>query len=149
MILDEDQDLRLVDGWKPERFAAASCNTDLGILHSIKTKLNKERGRAMEKEQIENGMPLKKGIFIYLAVLSVFSVVASLCIKFSIIFDIWILIYFVAGIFLNRVVFRSLVDMHPIYSTLANVSNSKLKQMLFWPLSYPLLFFRLTTAKYL
>jgi hypothetical protein len=57
--------------------------------------------------------------------------------------------YFVFGYLMNRLVLRGLVEWHPVYNTLENVSRSKLRSLIFWPLSYPGLFFRLAVVKHL
>jgi hypothetical protein len=57
--------------------------------------------------------------------------------------------YIVFGIGLNRVVLRALVYWHPVNATIDNVSGSKLRAMIFWPLAYPVLFFKLGVMKHL
>ena len=57
--------------------------------------------------------------------------------------------YLLAGFILNRVVLRGLIDWHPMYNTLQNVSSGKLKMLLFWPLTYPVLFFQLLVSTHL
>ncbi len=57
--------------------------------------------------------------------------------------------YFAAGFYLNRCVLRKLIEWHPLYNTLHNVSSGKLKFFLFWPISYFFLFIRLGINKVL
>lgn len=57
--------------------------------------------------------------------------------------------YFLIGIFLSVVVLRRLIEWHPMYDTLDNVSSAKLYTIAFWPISYPILFFKLFVAKHL
>lgn len=57
--------------------------------------------------------------------------------------------YFGAGFYLNRCVLRKLIEWHPMYNTLYNVSSAKLKFFLFWPLMYFFLFIRLGINKVL
>ena len=58
-------------------------------------------------------------------------------------------IYCGCGIYLNRVVLRGLIEWHPMYNTVDNVSRAKLSQAACWPISYLLLFFRLGINKVL
>lgn len=51
--------------------------------------------------------------------------------------------YFIAGFHLNRNVLRRVVDWHPMYNTLENVTNAKLYMFFLWPLAYLGLIFRL------
>lgn len=57
--------------------------------------------------------------------------------------------YFVFGFLMNRVVLRGLIEWHPVYNTIENVSSSKLRALTFWPISYPALFFKLGVVKHL
>lgn len=57
--------------------------------------------------------------------------------------------YFVFGFLMNRVVLRGLVEWHPVYNTIENVSSSKLRALILWPISYPVLFFKLGVIKHL
>jgi len=42
-----------------------------------------------------------------------------------------------------------LIEWHPVYNTLENVSSAKLSTMAFWILAYPKLFFQLLVTKHL
>ena len=57
--------------------------------------------------------------------------------------------YLIIGFLLNRIVLRGLIEWHPMYNTLANVSSAKLGMMLLWPIRYPVLFFQLLVSKHL
>jgi len=63
----------------------------------------------------------------------------------------WIAVvaYLGAGVALNRGVFRRLVEWHPVWATIDNISSSKLRMLLFWPVNYPVLFMKLGVQKYL
>jgi len=63
--------------------------------------------------------------------------------------DLHLVSYFVVGVYLNRRVLRRLVVWHPNFDTVQNVSSSKLAAFLFWPLTYPVLFFKLAVVKVL
>lgn len=57
--------------------------------------------------------------------------------------------YFVFGFVMNRIVLRGLIEWHPVYNTIENVSSSKLRFLIFWPIAYPALFFKLGVIKHL
>ncbi|MDE2344400.1 MAG: hypothetical protein KGL63_13615 [Betaproteobacteria bacterium] len=59
------------------------------------------------------------------------------------------LFYLASGWTLNRKVLRHLIDWHPVNKTIDNVSNTKFKALLFWPIFYPPLFFKLGIMKHL
>lgn len=59
------------------------------------------------------------------------------------------LFYFGAGIYLNRVVLRKIIEWHPVYNTLDNVVSGKLFYFALWPLAYIRLFFQLGINKIL
>jgi uncharacterized membrane protein len=101
-------------------------------------------------------MTLGKGIGIYMALLvgwlvlgSLFGVVAGSLGNDAIGKNFFFLTYFICGFVMNRVVLRGLIEWHPVYNTLYNVSRSKLKYLIFWPIAYPILFFRLAVVKHL
>ncbi|MGC0153585.1 hypothetical protein ACPRNU_14070 [Chromobacterium vaccinii] len=95
-------------------------------------------------------MTVGKGIGVYAALL----VGLIVLIKLASTFD-WFsgavpfFAYFVFGFLLNRVVLRGLIEWHPVYNTVENVSSGKLRALIFWPISYPALFFRLSVVKHL
>lgn len=57
--------------------------------------------------------------------------------------------YFAFGFVMNRMVLRGLIEWHPVYNTIENVSSSKLRSLIFWPIFYPALFFKLGVIKHL
>lgn len=57
--------------------------------------------------------------------------------------------YFVFGFIMNRVVLRGLIEWRPVYNTIENVSSSKLRFLIFWPIAYPALFFKLGVVRHL
>lgn len=57
--------------------------------------------------------------------------------------------YFIFGVLLNRIVLRGLIEWHPVYNTLENVSSAKLSMLGLWPIRYPGLFFKLMVSKHL
>lgn len=95
-------------------------------------------------------MTVGKGFGIYAALLAAFIVLVKLAGAFS-----WFpgvipfLAYFVFGFIMNRLVLRGLIEWHPVYNTVENVSGSKLRALIFWPISYPSLFFKLGVIKHL
>lgn len=58
-------------------------------------------------------------------------------------------VYFAFGFYLNRVVLRGLIEWHPLYNYVENVSRAKLLYFFLWPLTYPVLFFQLAVNKVL
>jgi hypothetical protein len=97
-------------------------------------------------------MTIGKGVGIYLLCWIALPLLA----KFIALFPAWnsswmalLVCYFVSGFILNRVVLRGLVEWHPMYNTIDNVSSGKLNSLIFWPLVYPVLFFRLLVIKHL
>jgi len=57
--------------------------------------------------------------------------------------------YLAFGYVLNRVVLRNLIEWHPMYNTIENVSGAKLSSFFLWPFSYASLFFKLAVNKVL
>jgi len=57
--------------------------------------------------------------------------------------------YIGAGFYLSRSVLRRIVEWHPMYNTLHNVTSGKIKFFLFWPIAYFFLFMRLGINKML
>jgi hypothetical protein len=95
-------------------------------------------------------MTIGKGLGIYVALLVGLFILIRLTGVFS-----WFsgmipfLAYFVFGFLMNRWVLRGLIEWHPVYNTIANVSRGKLRSLIFWPISYPVLFFQLGVVKHL
>ncbi|MGV8891724.1 MAG: hypothetical protein ACOH2K_01990 [Burkholderiaceae bacterium] len=95
-------------------------------------------------------MTVGKGIGIYAALLIALIVLIKLTGTFT-----WFtgaipfLAYFVFGFIMNRMVLRGLIEWHPIHNTIENVSGSKLRSLIFWPIVYLALFFKLGVIKHL
>lgn len=58
-------------------------------------------------------------------------------------------LYIVIGIAMSRVMMRRLIQWHPMYDTLYNVTSAKLWMAVLWPLQMGSLLFRLTVNKVL
>lgn len=95
-------------------------------------------------------MTVGKGVGLYallLAGLVVLAMIASNVTWFSAAIPFFA--YFVFGFIMNRVVLRGLIEWHPVYNTVENVSSSKLRSLIFWPIAYPALFFKLSVVRHL
>ena len=57
--------------------------------------------------------------------------------------------YLIPGVFLNRIVLKRVIEWHPMYDTIQNVSSTKLGLVLTWPWSYPILFYKIAIVKFL
>lgn len=57
--------------------------------------------------------------------------------------------YLGAGFYLSRAVLRKIIERHPMYNTLYNVTSDKLKFFFLWPITYFFLFMRLGINKVL
>ena len=81
----------------------------------------------------------------------------TLLVIFIVLFTQWrhvtaliaIIDYLVSGFILNRIVLRNLISWHPMYNTLENVSSTKLRMLLFWPIRYPAMFIKLAIDQHL
>jgi len=60
-----------------------------------------------------------------------------------------LIFYIGAGFYLSRAVLRKIIEWHPMYSTLYNVTSDKLKFFFLWPITYFFLFMRLGINKML
>ena len=58
-------------------------------------------------------------------------------------------IYIIIGVYMSRSMMRRLIEWHPNYNTLYNVTSAKLQMVGFWPISMFTLLFRLTINKVL
>jgi hypothetical protein len=56
-------------------------------------------------------------------------------------------VYFACGVFLNRTVLRNLITYHPVYNTLGNVFSTKVRALVFWPLSYLMLMTKIAVVR--
>lgn len=87
-------------------------------------------------------MSLGRAWIIYLFLL----LITSLTVLTGFVF-LTIPVYLVCGIYLNRGVLRKLIGWHPVYNTLENVYSTKMKLMLFWVITYPILFLKLWISR--
>ncbi|MDS0857602.1 hypothetical protein NUV25_07780 [Burkholderia pseudomultivorans] len=60
---------------------------------------------------------------------------------------VYFVVYFACGIFLNRMVLRNLITFHPVYNTLHNVFSTKVRALLFWPISYLVLIGKIAVVR--
>ncbi len=104
----------------------------------------------MEKATATPAMPMSRALLLYLACLLGFMLLLMLHMGVDWVPKLAVLVgYLGAGIFLNRIVLRGLIEWHPVYNTIENVASSKFRQMLLWPFSYPALFIQMGVAKHL
>jgi len=106
----------------------------------------------MENAEIAQQQPemtTGKGIKLYLAMLAAEIILIGLTGFPWFPGSIAFIAYFVFGFMLNRIVLRGLIEWHPMYNTLENVSSAKLSMMGLWPIRYPVLFFQLLVNKHL
>jgi fatty acid desaturase len=100
--------------------------------------------------QAKKGISLGKGMIMYVIFIVATLFLLSMTIKIGWVpWWLLIIVYFTFGFVLNRVVLRSLIEWHPMYNTLYNVSSAKFNAFLFWPFSYAILFVRLAVNKIL
>lgn len=103
-----------------------------------------------ENQKAQAAISLRKSIAIYIGFLAGFIALWRLAAVTSWFPGVLVLVaYLVFGFLLNRKVLRGLIEWHPMYNTLDNVTSSKLRLFIFWPLSYAMLFFQLTVSKVL
>ncbi|HDR9001892.1 TPA: hypothetical protein QDA99_001443 [Burkholderia vietnamiensis] len=98
----------------------------------------------------QGGMSLTRALGIYIAcffgLLLLFSITHNV---HEVPRSVGVIGYVAEGIFLSRVVLRRLIEWHPMYNTIGNVASAKLSTIAFWPISYPILFFKLFVTKHL
>ncbi len=99
----------------------------------------------------EQGMQLRVAFMHWAGCLGAFTLLVVLALSFSIsIFgNLAFFFYLGAGFYLSRAVLRRIIEWHPMYNTLYNVTSGKLKFFLFWPIAYFFLFVRLSINKVL
>ncbi len=96
------------------------------------------------------GITTGKAIMIYAGSLSVLFVLIGLTASIQSFPGVIAFVgYVVLGFLLNRIVLRGLIEWHPVYNTLENVSSAKLGMLTLWPIRYPALFFKLLVSKHL
>ncbi|MFP3637769.1 hypothetical protein [Paraburkholderia sp. SIMBA_054] len=60
---------------------------------------------------------------------------------------VYFFVYFGCGVFLNRTVLRNLITYHPVYNTLDNVYSTKIRALIFWPIAYLALLFKIAVVR--
>lgn len=97
----------------------------------------------------QEGMRLRVAFAHWITLLIIFIAlsVAASTYSSSTLTNLAFLCYFGAGIYLNRSVLRKIIEWHPMYNTIENVSSAKVKYFLFWPIAYLFLFIRLGINK--
>jgi hypothetical protein len=82
------------------------------------------------------------GIFIALCFIVAFG-------KSDALTSLGLMAYLACGVYLNRVVLRRVIEWHPMYNTLDNVTSGKLWYFFAWPFMYAVLFVKLGIDKVL
>lgn len=94
-------------------------------------------------------MQLRVAFLIWLGFFIGFCTIAFICSATGLSQFITFIYYIVAGFYLSRIVLANLIDWHPMYNTIDNVSSAKLGFALLWIIRYPILFFKLGILKVL
>lgn len=101
----------------------------------------------------ESHFGLRKAAMLYAAGVLAFALVWAFCSLsfFTVGPTVLILIigYIAVGVVLSRMVLRRLISFHPVHDTIHNNFSAKKNAVLFWPLAYPALLFRLTMIRVL
>lgn len=102
----------------------------------------------MDSSEVNNeqaGMRLRVAFMHWAICLAVFIILVVLAssLNSSLFGNLAFFFYLGAGIYLNRAVLRQIIEWHPVYNTLYNVTSDKLKLFFFWPITYFFLFMRL------
>jgi hypothetical protein len=95
------------------------------------------------------GMRLRVAFLHWAACLAIFALLIVIAKHVDIFVLLAMLFYPAAGVYLNRSVLRKLIEWHPMYNTLYNVTSEKLKFFFLWPITYLFLFVRLGINKVL
>ncbi|CAD7741330.1 hypothetical protein LMG31884_47570 (plasmid) [Xanthomonas hydrangeae] len=96
-------------------------------------------------------MRLRDAIALYAACLLLFAALIALaialnswnCLGFAVV------AYFFLGGLMSRKCLRGLVEFHPLENTVGNIAETKLKLLIFWPISYVVLLFMLAVDRIL
>ncbi len=93
-------------------------------------------------------MKIREAFFIYLAALSTEVGLIFILFKINTI-DAGVMFWphIIFGCILNRLVLRNLISWHPVNATIHNMVWTKIKAIIFWPLSYPILFAKLIIVR--
>lgn len=99
----------------------------------------------------QQGMRLREAFLHWAACLGAFALVVAIAVTFSsgVVGNLAFLLYFGVGFYLSRAVLSRIIEWHPMYNTLYNVTTAKLKFFFFWPVTYLFLFMRLGINKIL
>jgi hypothetical protein len=105
-------------------------------------------------DQIEQGdvaqtMRLRTAFMHWASCLGIFILMVVIANYVSVFGGLAFFFYLAAGFYLNKAVLPKLIEWHPMYNTLANVTSEKLKLFLAWPLTYFMLFVKLGVNKIL
>lgn len=103
----------------------------------------------IEQGQVGETMRLRTAFMHWLICLAIWIGMLVLSVYMSVLAGLSVLFYIAAGFYLNRSVLPRLIEWHPMYNTLANVTSEKLKLFLAWPLTYLMLFMKLGVNKLL
>ena len=93
---------------------------------------------SMEANTAEEGMRLRVAFLHWAGCLAIFIALVALGSSFNStgFKNTAFLFYFVAGFYLSRTVLKKIVEWHPVYDTLYNVTSSKLKFFFLWPITW-------------
>jgi hypothetical protein len=99
----------------------------------------------------QGNMRLRVAFVHWAACLGVFILLVALAVSFdsSIFGNLALFFYLGTGFYLNRAILRKLIEWHPMYNTLYNVTSDKLRFFFLWPITYLFLFMRLGVNKVL
>lgn len=99
----------------------------------------------------QENMRLRVAFFHWGACLGAFILLVAIASSFSSGFfgGLAFFFYMGAGFYLSRAVLRKIIEWHPMYNTLYNVTSDKLKFFFLWPTMYLFLFIRLGINKVL
>lgn len=82
-------------------------------------------------------MRLRDAIAMYVSLSAFMVALIAACIALPwLSFLVLIPAYFAAGIILNRKCLARITEFHPLYDTVPQIAETKLKFVIFWPLSY-------------
>lgn len=107
----------------------------------------------METAEVSNeqGMQLRVAFLHWAICLGILVMLVFIAATFNvgILGTLAFIFYFGAGFYLSRSVLRRIIDWHPMYDTLYNVTSEKLRFFFLWPITYLFLFMRLGINKIL
>lgn len=106
---------------------------------------------SVEANDFQQGVRLRVAFMNWAGCLGGLALLLGLAIHFSsaLIGNAAFIFYLGAGFYLSRKVLRNIVEWHPMYNTLDNVTSDKLRFFSLWPFMYLVLFARLGINKVL